>query len=294
MTETTSDTPLISVALLTRNAGPLLDRVLDGIGMQETDRAVEIVAMDSGSDDGTVERLEKAGARVESINPKDFNFGATRDFLYTLTQGEFVVNLSQDAVPSDAHWLEHLIAPLLNDEKVAVSCGRSVPDPDRGFAQFPWEKNGYFYYTREMRRFREQYGHGVSFANSAVRRSAWEQIRFQPIVLGEDFQFQVALHETNWTTAFPDDAAVLHHHDYTLATLRRRCRDEGTALAQLGCTYSAGDCLADLVHPRKNMQWLRDAVSGRLRSPAAWLFPVVRPVEVRRGDLTFLFGKKEK
>lgn len=278
-----SDTPDISIALLTYNGGELLARALKAIADQQTEMSVELVAVDSGSSDDTVALLKEHGAKVIEIPNEDFNFGATRDLVYSHCSGEFVVNLSQDAIPASTDWLEKLIAPLLEDAQCAVSCGPSSPDPDRGFRQFPWEKNGYFYFTREMATFRARYGKGVSFANSAVRRSVWEELRFDPIVLGEDFQFQIKLDATNWTRAYPDDASVLHHHDYDLKKLYARCRDEGAALKQLGCGYTLSDLLFDLLSPKKNIQGLREVKRGSLNTPADWLFLILRPVAVFLG-----------
>ena len=90
----------ITVALLTRNAGPLLDRVLTGIVAQESSRRFEILAVDSGSADGTQDRLRAVGSRIISIEPGEFDFGRSRDLAYQHARGEIVVNLSQDAVPA--------------------------------------------------------------------------------------------------------------------------------------------------------------------------------------------------
>jgi glycosyltransferase involved in cell wall biosynthesis len=285
MTDTAQHTTIdVTVALLTRNAGALFERVLEAVGGQETSRRVELLAVYSGSTDGTVERLNAHGARVVGIDPSNFNVGATRDLAYQQARGEIIVNLSQDAVPETNSWLDALIAPV-DDPAVAASCGRSIPDAERAYAQFPWERNGLFYFTREMKAFSARYGKGLSFANSAIRRSVWETVRFDTTPLGEDFQFQIKLHDQKLgSIAFPEDACVLHHHAYTLASLWRRCVDEGRALRGLGCPYSEGDLALDLVGAKKYVQWLRELRHGRLNSAAAWLFPVVRPLAVYRGN----------
>jgi rhamnosyltransferase len=277
----------LSVALLTRNAGDLLERLLESVRGQVTDLSVEVIAIDSGSTDGTVATLESYGAEVTHLSPEKFDFGRTRDLAYQRTHGKIVVNLSQDAIPAHPRWLENLVRPLA-DPDVAVSCGKSVPDPDRAQAQFPWERNGYFYFTREIRKFVRAYGRGVSFSNSAVRRSVWERLRFDPQPLGEDFQFQKKVHAANLKMAFPDDAEVLHHHNYDLRGLYGRCRNEGLALRMMGCGYSEWDLLRDLGSPRKYVQWLRELKRGTLHSSAAIGFPVVRPVAVYMGSR---FGK---
>jgi hypothetical protein len=165
-----------------------------------------------------------------------------------------------------------------------VSCGASIPDPDRGFEQFPWERNGYFYFTREMAKFRAAHGRGVSFANAAVRRSVWERLRIGPQALGEDFQFQQRAQAAGFAIAFPANSEVLHHHDYDLAGLWGRCRNEGLALRELGCPYSTRDLAVDLVSPRKYVQWMRELMRGGLRTSAAVLFPVARPLAVYAGS----------
>jgi len=274
----------VTIALLTFNGGELLKRLVDAVRTQETSRTLQFIAVDSGSTDKTRDVLGDAGFSVTTIPSESFNFGSTRDHLYTLATNDYVVNLSQDAIPAHDGWLENLITPLDGNEKMAASCGRSVPDEQRHYSQFPWEKNGYFYFTREMQRFSSTHGKGLSFSNSAVRRSVWEDLRFQPIVLSEDFQFQIALQKEGWSIAFPHDAQVLHHHDYNVDALTRRCKDEGAALRALGCPYSFNDCLSDWLHYRKNLQWLREIKYRRLHSRAAWLFPVLRPWAVYQGS----------
>lgn len=278
----------VTVALLTRNAGPLLKRVLEALGEQETDRRVEVLAVDSGSSDGTPDLLEAHGARIQAISGEDFDFGKARDFAYRHAQSPIVVNLSQDAVPAHSSWLENLLRPL-EDPKVGISCGASIPDTERDIPQFAWERNGYFYFTREMKKFVARYGKGVSFANSAVPRGTWERLRFDPLPLGEDFQFQQKLRAEKLEIAFPEDAAVLHHHNYGLRSLFLRCRNEGLALRMLDCPYTEFDLLCDLAGPRKYMQWLRELRRGSLTTAAALVFPLARPLAVYTGSR---FGRR--
>jgi rhamnosyltransferase len=280
-----NDTPTIdvSITLLTRNPGPILPYLLEGIRMQETDRSVELVAIDTASTDNTVPMLMQHGAKVQVIEPEEFNFGLTRDRVFEMTRGDVVVCLSQDAVPAHTRWLEHLVAPL-DDPQYVASCGRSVPDPDRAYPQFQWEKNGRFYFTREMAQYRARYGSGLSNANAAYRRSVWELLRFGEHPTSEDFRIQTKMHEKGYAIAFPQDAPVLHHHNYNLGELYKRCRNEGLGFRSVGCPYSFGDCLADSFRLDMAMTWGRELLKGRLRSPAALLFPWLRPVAVYAGS----------
>ncbi|NUM56846.1 MAG: glycosyltransferase family 2 protein [Candidatus Hydrogenedentes bacterium] len=273
----------VSVTLLTYNAGPLLARVLKAIHEQETARRFEIVAVDSGSTDGTLAVLAQYDAHVTEIPQREFDFGLTRDLVFEESSGRVVVCLSQDAVPAHERWLDSLVAPL-DDPAIAASCGRSVPDPDRAYAQFVWERNGLFYFTREMRAFVAKYGRGLSNANSAVRREVWERLRFGAQPIGEDFRFQTKLSAAGLAIAFPDGAEVLHHHAYTLRSLYKRCRNEGLGLRALDCAYGGKDLLHDCANRTVWRAWARELVRGNLRAPASLLFPIVRPSAVFVGS----------
>lgn len=274
----------VTIAVLTRDAGPVLPRLLDAVFAQRTRLRYEVLAIDSGSTDGTLDTLRQFPLRLIEIAKSDFNWGRTRDFAYQQCDSPIVVNLSQDAVPQRTDWLDRLTRPFFDDEAVAVTCGSSIPDPDRHFTQFTWERNGYFYFTREIKKFTDKYGKGLSFANSAVRRSAWERLRFDEQPTGEDFQFQKKLHAVGGKIVFPADAPVLHHHNYSFGSLYRRCRNEGYALRLMGCPYNELDLAADLVSPRKYVQWLREARRGSLKTAADVLFPILRPIAVYAGS----------
>lgn len=275
--------PEITIGIPCRDGGVILRRALAQVFAQETTRRVEVIALDSGSTDGTLEALADYDVRIISIEQGAFDWGRVRERLFEEARGGIVVNLSQDAIPAGTDWLERLIAPLYESD-AGVSCGSSIPDPERHFPQFQWEKNGYYYFTREIGKFRAKYGKGLSFANTAVRREVWAALRIEPQATGEDFGFQIKLHRAGVEIAFPADAPVLHHHFYTVKGVFRRCRNEGLALREMGCAYTETDLAADLLSPRKYVQWLREVKRGSLRSAAEWIYPALRPVAVYTGS----------
>lgn len=273
----------VSVTLLTWNGGALLQRLVDAVLAQQTNRRVEIIAVDRGSTDGTRQMLESHGVDVVDVPQEKFDWGLTRNLSFERAQLPIIVTLSQDAVPEHPGWLESLVTPLA-DPHVGVVCGPSKPDPDRAFRQFAWERNGYFYFTQEIRSFIAKYGRGVSFSNAALRRSTWKHVGLGEQPLGEDFLFQMLLRANGFDVAFAPEAAVLHHHTYDMSTLFARCRNEGLALRKLGMRYTVGQCMSDLVSTPKYVQWAREFLRGGLRTPAEFVFPVVRPLAVLSGS----------
>lgn len=277
------DKPEVSVIIPTRNAGVHFSRLLEAVFGQVTDKSYEVLALDSGSTDGTLDLLERYPVRLIEIDPSSFDWGRLRERAFEESRGAVFVNISQDAIPAGTDWLDNLIRPL-EDERVGASCGGSIPDPERDFPQFQWEKNGYYYFTLEIKKFVSLYGKGLSFGNAAVPRKVWEELHIEPQATGEDFQFQMKLHGAGYRIEFPKDAPALHHHNYTLPAVFKRSRNEGFGLRQMGVKYNEFDLVRDFLGPRKYVQWLREVKRGTLGSPAEWLYPFMRPFAVYWGS----------
>ncbi len=86
---------------------------------------LEIICIDSGSTDGTVELLKNYPVKIIEIKAGEFNHGATRNMGVQEAQGEFVIMTVQDALPVDNKWVEKLLEGF-TDETVAAVCGQQV------------------------------------------------------------------------------------------------------------------------------------------------------------------------
>jgi len=102
---------LIPIVIPTRNAGTSFTEVLKTIAAQEGPFRPEVIAIDSGSTDGTLERLNQYGARILKVPPDAFNHGETRNQALKHARGECAVLLVQDAVPASTRWLSARLAP---------------------------------------------------------------------------------------------------------------------------------------------------------------------------------------
>jgi rhamnosyltransferase len=117
----------ITIVIPTRNAGPALEDLLNALDEQEGEFSPQVVAIDSGSTDGTLERLEHRGATILEVSSHEFNHGETRNAALTHARGEFAVLLVQDAVPASTRWLSSLVEPLRHDPSIAGSFARQRP-----------------------------------------------------------------------------------------------------------------------------------------------------------------------
>ena len=124
--------PLVSVCLPVKNGGARLEALLDAVLAQQVDCRLELVAVDSGSTDGSLDALVARGVRVVRIPPEGFNHGRTRNVLVSLADGDPLVFLSQRAIPDGPGWLAALLAALDDDPSLAGVSSRMLP-PD-GFS----------------------------------------------------------------------------------------------------------------------------------------------------------------
>ena len=124
--------PLISVIIPVKNGDPWLDRTIPAILGQQLASPFEIIVIDSGSTDDSLTQLARYPVKIVSIDPAEFNHGATRNRGARLSKAEYVVMTVQDAEPADEHWLQNLLDGF-TDETVAGVCGQQIVphDPDK-------------------------------------------------------------------------------------------------------------------------------------------------------------------
>jgi rhamnosyltransferase len=218
-------TGIISIVIPTLNGGPLFRELLARLTEQVFNGQLEIVVVDSGSTDGTVEVARKYGATVETIAPRTFNHGLTRDHGIRISSGDIVILMTQDAVPGDNSLIANLIAPF-DDPRVAGAYARQVPRADADIfttrALNNWMTGRLAPEVRWIRDSEEYEALSpmgkylfCNFDNvcSAIRRSVWEFFPFQDNDFGEDIAWSKRVLEAGWKIAYQPSAFVVHSHD---------------------------------------------------------------------------------
>jgi rhamnosyltransferase len=128
-----------SIVIPVKDGGRILDRALSSIFAQRAPFGYEVVVVDSGSDAETQAVLARYPLRLHPLQGK-FNHGLTRDFGASLGVGEYVVFLTQDAIPKSPTWLATLLEPMIQDPAIAAVQGGIEERPDARL--FFWDSNG--------------------------------------------------------------------------------------------------------------------------------------------------------
>ncbi|MFI4992223.1 MAG: glycosyltransferase family 2 protein [Solirubrobacterales bacterium] len=258
---------MISIVIPVKDGGSDLVRCLQGIGAQVIDDEVEIVVIDSGSTDTSVEEAHKRGAIVREIPPPEFSHGSARNLGASLASGELLVFISQDAHPVDERWLEHLTGPLREQESLVGGVyGRQLPHPG---ATPPERYFLDFLYGAQARRQSAAGTHELTMettlfsnVNAAMPRSLWKRFPFvEDIIMSEDQDWSRRILLDGFTVAYEPMAAVRHSHNYTLGGAFRRFFDSGASADR---AYLAGE--------RESARALRAAAIRYARGELQWMW----------------------
>lgn len=215
--------PSVAVVIRCRNEAEHVGRLLRGI-REQTVQPDEIVAVDSGSTDATVEILERHGVRILRIDHESFSFGRSLNIGVAETRSDIVVVASAHVYPLYATWLERLIAPFEQPD-VACSYGRQV-----GAATSKYSERRIFatwYPTRSAERQLDPF---CNNANAAVRREVWRDLPYDESLTGlEDLDWAKRAMARGHAVAYQADAPVVHVHDETVGQIANRYRREAIA-----------------------------------------------------------------
>lgn len=267
---------LISVVLPVKDGAPFLREMLPQLLSQSIAASLEIVAVDSGSSDDSIDVLVQHGATVLSIAPAEFDHGLTRNLGAAHARGEVLVFLSQRARPVGDRWLAPLISALDADPEVVGVCSRVLPypeadiltrrdaerelsgSPSRRRAQI-LDRETYVQMTEHERRVFLNF-HTVS---AAIRAEAWRRTPFRSVrTLGEDLLWAREVVQGGWALVHEPASLVLHSHDYSLIELFARHVDDGIANHDInGRALDEGDILPQIsALARDDWTYLRDSL----------------------------------
>lgn len=236
----------VTIVIPTKNAGKLLDKVLSRVFRQETSYEYEVICVDSGSKDGTLDVIRKYPCRLVQIAAEDFGHGKTRNYGASLGTGEYIVFLTQDALPASKKWLQNFIDAMKLDEDIVGGFGIHYPYPDCNifdkrdlkahFENFGLDNTVFYLDDKERYDREEGYRHYLAFFsdnNSCVKRTAFEADPYDDVNFAEDQIWMRRQIEKGHKKVYCPKAPVYHSHNYDVSTYFQRYFDEYKGLYEV-------------------------------------------------------------
>lgn len=219
--------PHCSIVIRCYNEEQHIGRLLSGI-MQQTVKDVEIILVDSGSEDATLSIASQFPVKVVHISPEDFSFGRALNKGCEAAFGKFLVFISAHCYPVYNDWLEQLLTPF-TDHQVSLVYGKQRGNEITQFHEhqifaswFPDKSN-----LRQDQPF-------CNNANCAIRRDTWEQIPYDEELTGlEDLDWAKKAREVGYHIAYSAEAVIIHVHEESPLRVYNRYRREAIALKQI-------------------------------------------------------------
>jgi glycosyltransferase involved in cell wall biosynthesis len=222
---------LASIIIPTKNEAMNIGPCLDQVYGQRVAFPFEVVVIDSGSQDRTIDIVKQYPARLLQIAPGEFHHARTRNLGARASSGTYVVFLSGDAIPADQGWLSSLLRNF-QEPGVAAVYGRQLAKRDA-----KPERVFFMQHRYGARRLVKSATGGTagkyllyqfSNVNAAIRKDVWEQTPFpEDINASEDFSFAIQVIKRGHKIVYEPDAAVFHSHNYSLMKSFQQYFDNG-------------------------------------------------------------------
>lgn len=227
----------VSVVIPVKDGQKYLSSLLDVVFSQKIKAKFEIIIIDSGSGDKTLDIARQYPVRLYQINEREFDHGLTRNLGISKAQGKYVILLTQDAVPFDCYWMERLVRDMDIDGRVAGVYSRQIPHLDSGILAGIRIKRFYTFSNerRESKIDNAEIYHNLSpkekhhFCNfdnvsSCIRKAVWEKMPFPKTDFGEDLEWSKSALEAGYTVIYEPESVVYHSHDFSVKEWYERNR----------------------------------------------------------------------
>ena len=217
-------TQTISIVIRALNEAKHLPNLLSGISEQSI-LPDEVILVDSGSTDRTIEIASEYGTSLVYIQPEDFTFGRSLNVGCEYAGGDILVFVSAHVYPSDKFWLEKLTSPFVQNPELGLVYGRQIGDERSAFSETEMMRQWF-----PMARNTSQEHPFCNNANCAIRRRLWEQNKYDETITGlEDMAWAKWALQSGHRIWYEPDSIIVHVHEETRKQIVNRYMREAIA-----------------------------------------------------------------
>jgi glycosyltransferase involved in cell wall biosynthesis len=227
----------ISIVIRTFNEERFLKYLLSGL-QKQTIKDIEVIVVDSGSTDQTVEIARGFGARIIEIKPEEFSFGRSLNRGIEAASNELVVIASAHVFPVFPDWIESLTKPF-EDPFIALTYGKQRGTSER-FTKAGIPNTTKFSEKEIFNRWfpetsNPQQDHPFcNNANAAIRRILWLQQPYDETLTGlEDLAWAKGVLSQGYKIAYVAEAEIIHIHNESPRGVFNRYKREAMAFKNL-------------------------------------------------------------
>jgi len=254
---------MISIIIRTYNEDKYLDKLLSSIENQDIDDKIEIIVVDSGSIDDTLNICRRFDVKLVHINKKNFTFGRSLNKGIEISSGKYCVFVSGHCIPYNNRWLYELIKPF-KDKSIGLSYGRQI-----GTNKTKYSEHMIFNRWFPDKSIKYQNSSFCNNANCAIRKEIWNNIKYNEYITGlEDVVFAEEIMKKGWKISYSSESIVYHIHNENYKKIMNRYEREAITYSSLyrhekfGFFHFIKYSFNNIIRDIKNIKKYKNKVNG--------------------------------
>jgi len=218
----------LSIIIRAFNEEKHIQKLLAEIRRQKSSYKFEIILVDSGSTDRTVDIAKSFDVVLVQIKPQDFSFGYSLNRGIERSTSKYCAIISAHCYPKNKNWIENLISPF-KDEDVALVYGKQ-----RGTYSTRYAEQQIFAKWFPEESIDDQQHPFCNNANAAIRRSVWKETKYDENLTGlEDVHWASEILSKGFKIVYAAKASIVHIHEENNQQIFRRYKREAIAFKKL-------------------------------------------------------------
>ncbi len=221
--------PETSVIIRAFNEAEYIGDVLEAVESQEY-QDFEIILVDSGSTDGTLEIAEEYVDTIEFVSPQNFTFGYSCNVGCEAASGKYCAFLSAHAIPTSDQWLGTMVENLSEDE-VAMTYSNQVGAETTKHS----ERRVFNELFPDESRRQTPPDYWANNASSVIKKNLWEEHQFDEYLTGhEDIEWAKHFMDQGYVVIYEADSCIYHIHNESWEQVFNRFEREAIADVEIG------------------------------------------------------------
>lgn len=231
-----------------------------------------LIETDSSSSDIKEQFGNWSGVELRQITREEFDHGGTRNYGAGLSKADYILFMTQDAVPADKYLIEELLHGF-KKEKVGAVYGRQLPQKDSTMIE---QYTRFFNYPPEdhvkSQQDLKELGIKTYFCSNVCamyRRDIYKELGgfVQKTIFNEDMILAAGMIGAGYKIAYASRAKVIHSHHYTWRQQFSRNFDLAVSQRQYQTIFK------EVKSQSEGMKLVKKTAAYLLEKKKPWLIP---------------------
>ena len=241
----------ISVVIPTYNAGDDFPELLGILSRQRGIDSVQIIIVDSGSSDETVDTAKWFRTDLIEIPNERFSHSYARNLGAAKADGDYILFMTQDAMPVDDFWMYRLVSVLEEHPDIAALSPVELPN---GRGDLKYCADQWYHYKhmdvldsdkitslpKEQKFWPLRYCAVLCDVTCLIRRDIYMQFPYEGD-FAEDLRLALALLRAGYKEAHISSVGVFHSHSRAIGYYMKRSFTDSRTVMPMFDDYPCGN-----------------------------------------------------